>query len=196
MGVDAAVRNALSPTMRAATAALVLLLACAAPAREIVGVDVPETLDVAGKTLQLNGAAVRTRFFFKVYVIGLYLEHPATSAEVVLNGRDVRHVALHMLRSLDAAEIASAIGDAFERNSPDRMPGLRERLDRFEKMFPAVRPGDVVAITVASGKTAIAANGRALGTIDGDDFGSALLAVWLGPKPVEDGIKQALLAGR
>jgi hypothetical protein len=182
--------------MRAlAAAALVVLAASAARGRELAGVRLPETVEAAGKTLRLNGAAVRTRLFFKVYAIGLYLEHPATSADAVVAAHDVRYVALHLLRALDADEIASAIGDAFERYSADRMPALRDRLARFEQMFPAVRPGDVIALTVAPGTTRVVVNGSSRGTIAGDDFGSALLAVWLGPKPVDDGIERALLAG-
>jgi len=197
VGVDAVAANALFRGMRtlAAATALVLLVAAAARAREVSGVDVPDTVDVAGKTLNLNGAALRTRFFFRVYVIGLYLERPATSADAVVDGRGVRHVALHILRALDAAEIASAIGEAFERNSADHMPALRERLERFKKMFPSVQPGDVIELSVEPGTTVVGANGKQLGTIEGDDFGSALLAVWLGPKPVDETIKAALVGG-
>ena len=59
------------------TASLALLLALAAvpasSAREVAGVTLPDTVSVEGKTLKLNGAGLRTKVVFKVYVAGLYL---------------------------------------------------------------------------------------------------------------------------
>jgi len=36
-------------------------------------------------------------------------------------------------------------------------------------------------------------NGEEKGTIEGDDFGAALLRVWLGPKPPTEELKNGLL---
>src|SRR5207247_1131191 len=116
----------------------------------------PETSSAAGKTLILNGAGLRTRFFFKVYVIGLYLERPATDAGAVLGTDSVRRAELHMLRALAGPEIASAIGSAFEQNAGDAAPGLLDRLERFESMFPAVEAGDTLAPTSVRAPSAAA----------------------------------------
>lgn len=39
----------------------------------------------------------------------------------------------------------------------------------------------------------VAANGKALGTVPGKDFGDALMRVWLGPKPSDKALKDGLL---
>ena len=64
-------------------AALMLLpLACAAA--EVAGVKVPDIVTVAGQTLRLNGAALRQRVFFRIYVAALYLPaKQTTSAEAL-----------------------------------------------------------------------------------------------------------------
>ncbi len=103
---------------------LLLVYTSPATAREVAGVTLPETTSASGKTLILNGAGLRTRFFFKVYVIGLYLERPATDAGVVLGADSVRRAELHTLRALSGPEIASAIGSAFEQNAGDAATGL------------------------------------------------------------------------
>ena len=36
-------------------------------------------------------------------------------------------------------------------------------------------------------------NGRPLGTIEGRDFGDAMLKVWMGPDPVSDDLKAQML---
>jgi hypothetical protein len=145
--------------------------------------------------LRLNGAGLRTRFFFKVYVIGLYLSAPARTADDVLEGPGSRRVSLFVLRNLDGSEIAGAIGEAFARNAADAMPSLKERLTRFEAMFPAVHPGDRIDLTVDGDRTTVVVQDESRGTIDGADFARALLAVWLGPNPVDANLERALLGG-
>jgi hypothetical protein len=176
-------------------ALLVGLAAAPASGREVAGVTVPETVDVSGQVLRLKGAGLRTRFFFKVYVIGLYLSAPARTAEDLPDGPGPRRVSLFILRNLDGSEIAGAIGEAFVRNAGDALPSLKERLTRFEGMFPAVHPGDRVDLTVDGDRTTVVVQDKPRGTIEGADFARALLAVWLGPNPVDADLKRALLGG-
>ena len=61
-----------------------LLMAVSQPllARECQGVNLPDQLQVSGKTLQLNGLGLREATIFKVrvYVAGLYLEQKSTDS--------------------------------------------------------------------------------------------------------------------
>jgi len=47
---------------------VMFLVAQSVEAREIAGVTVPETVSIADRTLVLNGAGIRKKFFVKVYV--------------------------------------------------------------------------------------------------------------------------------
>src|SRR5213594_3234745 len=186
--------------MRASAGLMVVYLLVGAgrptAGRDLAGVTLAETASVAGKTLTLNGAGLRTRFFFKVYVIGLYLERPAPDAGAVLGTDSVRRAELHMLRALSGPEIASAIGSAFERNAGDAAAGLKDRLERFESMFPAVEAGDTLALTYLPGRgTSVVAKGKEVGVVEGKDFADVLFAVWIAAKPVDPALRQALLAG-
>jgi hypothetical protein len=182
------------------TAAALLLILALAPrpvaARAVAGVDLPDSAVVEGKTLVLNGAGLRTRYFFKVYVVGLYLERPATDAAAILGSDSIRRAHLHILRSLSGDEIGSAIRTAFEQNAGDAMPRLQDRLKRLESMFPAVDAGDTIVLTYLPGRgTEVVAKREQKGMIDGKDFADALFAVWIGAKPVDPELKTALLAG-
>ncbi|MFN7508396.1 MAG: chalcone isomerase family protein, partial [Betaproteobacteria bacterium] len=68
-------RKALFRLAAAAALALPLLLSWSGPAQaqpaELEGVKLEPTVQVGGTALQLNGAGVRTRAIFKVYVAGL-----------------------------------------------------------------------------------------------------------------------------
>jgi hypothetical protein len=184
--------------MRGIGAALVVLLLVvgAAPARDVAGVTLAEEVSDHGRTLRLNGAGLRTKYLFKVYVAGLYTEAPTHDADAVVHGHGVRRVELHLVRALSADEVADALVDGVRRNAGDALPSLASRVERLKALCPAVQPGDVVVFQFVPGTgTVVTANDRPVGTIEGDDFASALLAVWLGASPVDASLKQALLGG-
>jgi len=185
--------------MRLLTGILVLwaLGGGAAAGRDVAGVTFPETATVEGKTLVLNGAGVRTRVFFKVYAMGLYLERAATDPAAILAQDTIRRAELHLLRSLTGEEISSAIASGFEANAGDAKGRLAARLDRLKTMFPAVEAGDTIVITYVPGRgTSVVGKGKEQGSpIEGKDFADVLFSVWIGSQPVDSGLKQALLAG-
>ncbi len=170
------------------------LAAVAAPAVEIAGVQVPETETVEGVTLKLNGAGLRKKAIFKVYVAGLFVETPSKDASALLASNQVKSIRLYILRNLKGKQITDAIADGFELNSQAALPKLKPRLDQLAGMFPDVSDGDQVALTWVPDKgTVVSVRGTNVGTIEGRDFADALFAVWLGPKPVQDDLKKALL---
>jgi hypothetical protein len=186
-------------TRRTLISVFFLLPICfsAAAAADVSGVKLPDTVTVEGKTLTLNGAGLRKKMVFKVYVAGLYLETPSKDAASILSADQVRSMRLSILRSLEAKKITEAIREGFEKNSKAQMPALAQRLDRFEKMFPDVKEDDEIAMTYVPGKgTAVMARGAEKGVIQGKDFADALFSVWLGPNPVQEDLKAKLLGGR
>ena len=97
--------------MRLAAAALTLLLNTGACAAEIEGIDVPARVrqGAGGPELVLNGAGVRVRLIFKVYVAALYLPAKTAHAEAILQSDRPTRFVLHMLRDVSAAEINSSV---------------------------------------------------------------------------------------
>jgi hypothetical protein len=173
------------------------LLAQGAEAKDVAGVEFPPTEQVDGKTLTLNGAGLRTRFFFQVYAIALYVEHPSTDAAMLLAADEMRRAELHMLRSVSASEMAEAIGEAFDANAGDDKAKLKSRLDQLKSMFPAADEGEVITLTYIPGRgTLVGAKGKDIGVIPGKDFGDVLFSAWIGKAPVDDDLKSELLAGK
>jgi hypothetical protein len=176
-------------------AALVLSLAfvTAAHAKEKEGVQIPDTVEVDGKTLKLNGAGVRTKIFFKVYVAGLYLEDTTKSAQEAISADGTKRVTLVLLRDLDKNQVSEAIREGFQKNTTN-MAALKDRLDKLSGMFSDVKKGQQMVLTYVPGKgTTVAVNGTEKGTIEGKDFNDALLAVWLGKQPVDEDCKKGML---
>jgi hypothetical protein len=103
---------------------------------------------------------------------------------------------LSVLRSLSSQQVNEAIEEGFEKNSKAQMAALKPRLANLATMIPNVEKGDEILLTYVPGKgTVVSAKGAEKGVIEGKDFADALFAVWLGPNPVQEDLKKALLGG-
>ncbi len=175
-------------------AVLVVALGSAVFAAEVGGVTVPDTVTVDGKVLKLNGAGVRKKMMFKVYVAALYVETPSKDAATLISSNQIKSMRLHMTRNVEGAKVSGAVADGFELNSKAALPKLQSRLDQFAKMIPDVKEGEEIDMTWVPDKgTEVAVRGTNAGTIEGRDFADALFSVWLGPAPVQEDLKKALL---
>jgi chalcone isomerase-like protein len=182
--------------MRIGSPAALFLLTTVLVAGEAAGVKMPDSVTVEGKTLRLNGLGLRKKMLFKVYVAGLYLETASNAPSTIVASDQVKQMRLHVLRHLKASQVTEAIEEGFEKNSKTQMGALKERLKRFGAMFSDVADGDPIWMTYAPGKgVTVSIKGTEKGTVEGKDFADALFSVWLGPDPVQEDLKKALLGG-
>lgn len=177
-----------------------VLLSWNANALELAGVKLPETAQVGNASLQLNGAGIRTKLIFKVYVGALYLPQKQTSADAIIADEHEHRVALHLLREMGSEKLFNAFNDAIAANhTPAELGALDSQLKQMAQIFSAVKevkPGDVITLDyLPSSGTQINVNGTVLGTIAGSAFNRALLRIWLGSKPVQDDLKKGMLGG-
>lgn len=178
------------------------LLPCAAAALEVEGVKLPDRVRLgdAGAELVLNGAGVRTRFFFRVYVGALYLEQKTAAAQAAIAGTGPKRMALHILRELTSTQLSDALEDGLKNNhDAAALAKLDARAKQLRAIFDAektAKPGDVIFIDCLPGAgTRITVNGSIKGTIAGDDFSRALLRIWLGDNPADGDLKAGMLGG-
>ncbi len=175
-----------------------MLLASSVQAAEIEGVKLPESITLAGQTLVLNGAGVRTRAIFKIYVAGLYLPRKAATPKDVIGQKGAKRMALTMMRDLTSSEFGQAMLKGIRENAP---PAEIQRqgisLVQLGQMFgtmPGLKKGDVVNVDSIPGKgMLVSVNGKSVGEITDEDFYSALLKIWFGDKPVDSTLKPLLL---
>lgn len=186
------------PSTAAVLAAAVLALP-AARAADVAGVHVDDRSRVGNADLVLNGAGIRTKVFFKVYVAALYAPTKTTAAGALVETREPRRMTLHMMRDLDADSLVGALKDGLQNNhSTGELAKLKAEIDQFEGIMRGVgnaRKGDLVTIDFSGDGTGIGFNGQTRGSIPGEPFSRALLKVWLGDKPVDVDLKRALLGG-
>lgn len=174
------------------------LLAGPVQAAEVGGVKLDDKASVGGQELVLNGAGVRTRAIFKVYVGSLYLPAKAATPATVL-AKGPRRVQLNLLRSLSADQLVEALVDGLKDNTTEaEFTSIKPQTDQLVtimKGFGEVKEGHVVTLDFFDGATRIAHNGQPKGAIAGDSFNHALTRIWIGDKPVQADLKKAMLGG-
>jgi len=166
---------------------------------DIAGVTLQDRVTVGGSPLLLNGAGVRYKAVFQVYTAGLYLTTKATTTEGVLGTAGPKRITITMLRDIDATEL----GKLFSR-------GIEDNMDRaaFSKLIPGVlrmsqifaahkklNKGDTFTVDWLPGTgTVLTVRGQVEGEpFKEPEFYDALLRIWLGPKPADWQLKDALL---
>jgi len=180
--------------------AILLLLAASAAsvAVEIENVNLPDSVksEKTGKVLVLNGAGIRKKFFFDIYVAGLYLENKSDKPLDIIRDTGEKQIFMHFLYDEVAKEkLVAGWTEGFEENHTEKqMSALKTRLEKFNSMFDTVRKGNTIRLDFGpGGELIVVINGQLKGKVEGMDFQRALLSIWLGENPVTDELKNALL---
>ena len=134
----------------------------------INGITLPAKMKGSTGELTLNGGGVRKKSFFKVYVLGLYLEQKSKDAAAILKSNEEYIVQLKITSSVvNSGNMSEAIQEGFEKSLKGNVAPLKSKIDAF--------------------------NGKLITTIEGEDFKKALLGIWLGSDPVDAALKTGLL---
>ncbi len=180
--------------------ALMAFAVGSAGAAEIAGVKFDDTMKVGGKELKLNGLGIRTKFFVKVYAAGLYLQEKQSTPEGVLKADGPRRMRLVIMREVTSDDFGNAFMTGLNDNVSAAEKGkIVGQISKFGEMFAlleSLKKGDVLDLDWIPGVgTANFLNGKPIGDVTQDQtFYNAVLKIWLGPKPVDSGLKPKLLA--
>lgn len=181
------------------SAILLVSMAAAAGAKDFGDIRLCERTQLGASELVLNGAGLRRRAFFGVYVAGLYLTEKRTSAAGALALAGPKRVSITLMRTIPARRLVDALMEGIHDNSStEEQRAMRDRLEELAAALLAIRQtrkGDVITFDwVPQTGTVLALNGEVRGNaIPGDDVYRALLRVWLGDRPTSGGLKNALL---
>ena len=163
----------------------------------INGVNVPSKLKTSNTELTLNGAGIRKKAFFKVYVLGLYLKSKSKNADEIIKANEEMAVRLQITSSVvSSSNMSEAIREGFEKSLKGNVASLKSKIDGFIQIFSKdkIKEGDVFLLDYVPGVGIKSfKNGKQLATTEGEDFKNALFGIWLSANPVDAGLKTALL---
>ena len=183
-----------------------LIALCAATgagaAQDINGVKVEDNITVAGTKLQLNGAGIRYKAIFKVYVGELHTTQKVTSLDELIAAPGPKRLSMTFLREIEAGPFGKLLTRGVEDNVPKNemsklVPGLIRMGDIFT-VNKALMPGDVIHLDWIPGTGMVV---TAKGKVQGEpfkepEFFKAIMSIWFGPSPADFKLKEAMLGGK
>ncbi len=178
----------------ALVAVVVLAAAIDLRAATLAGVTLPDSTQVAGKTLVLNGVGLRTKFVVKVYVAGLYLEQKSSDANAILKSDSPKRLVMHFVRDVSKKQMTDAFQESFNSNSPNEAKSMKADIDKLLAAVDDMKEGQEMVFTYVPGTgTTMSINGKDKLTIADKAFAPVLFSIWLGPKPPNGDLKKGLL---
>ncbi|MQY50743.1 hypothetical protein HCX48_03435 [Rhodocyclus tenuis] len=178
---------------------LTLLTLPTAHAVEAGGINFDDRARVGNSDLVANGAGMRKKLFIKVYAMALYLPARQSDGDAVLASHGAKRITVQMLRDVTAQQFVDALNEGIaENHTPAELAALKDRARQFADAMLSVgeaKSGTVVQLDwLPESGTRLTINGQTRGRdIAGEDFYTALLKIWIGHKPIQDELKQALL---
>ncbi len=175
-----------------------LLFSRTATAVEFGGLDFPDRAKLQGSPIemQLNGIGYRSKFFFKIYIGALYTPEKSSSPQVIREMHGPKRILMHFLfEEVERQKLVDGWDEGFANNNDEEtLKTLSARIKQFNDYFPTLREGDEVMLDyVPRTGTRVVIKGNELGVIKGEDFFIALLNIWLGDEPADEGLKEAML---
>ncbi len=179
------------------SALLTLLLALPAGAGTLAGVTLPDTAEVKGQNLVLNGMGLRSKFFIKVYVAGLYLAQKEKAPAKILAADSPRRMVMHFLYDVTKEQMCEAWNEGLADNTPNAPADVKKGFMTLCNWMEPINKGNKIVLTYVPGEgTHVEVNGKAKGTLEGKATADAILSSWIGPSPGPGGdFKKAVLGG-
>ena len=180
-------------------AGLVLSFGVLAAPVEIAGVKLDDAIELHNTKLQLNGAGIRYKAIFKVYVAALYLGKQAATPEEVYAAPGPKRMSITLLREIDSNELGKSFTKAFEENAPKTemsklVPGLLKMGQVFSDQKKMLAGESFTIDWVPGSGTVISVKGKPQGeAIKEIEFFNAMMRIWLGSRPADSKLKDELL---
>lgn len=161
------------------------------------GVTLPASVKVGESSLNLNGAGIRKKVFFKLYTAGLYTPAKSTDGSALASADAPIGIRLQITSGMVSSDnMSEAIIDGFKKSTGGNTSQLQTNIDKFIATFKSdpITEGNVFELFYVPGKgVETYKNGKLLTTIEGQDFRKALFGIWLGNDPVDSDLKKGLL---
>lgn len=163
---------------------------------EIGGITMPDTIKAGDNDLLLNGAGIRTKYFLKLYVGGLYLQDKTTDATKVLSDDKPMAIRLHIISSMITSEkMEDSTREGFKKSFGNKLSSFSTEIEAFIDVFKEeINDGDIFDMIYIPGTgVKIYKNDKFSKTIEGLPFKNGLFGIWVGKKPAQDSLKEGML---
>lgn len=174
---------------------LALWFGLAASAGTLAKVNLPDTIQLGGKTLVLNGMGLREVVVIDVYVAGLYLPARTRDSGTAIRQDAPKRLHLHFLRSVSAEDMRESTLEACDKN-PTVKADVMAQIGPLNGAMEDMAAGDDVHFDYVPGTgTVVRVKGKVKATIPGEAFMRGLWTLYLGSAPPTGALKTGLMGG-
>jgi hypothetical protein len=174
-----------------------LIIALASPVDAAVVADVtfPNTVQVAGQSIILNGAGLREFAWIDLYVGALYLPRPMTDPNAIIRADVPKRIVLHFVfREVPKNRLGETFTDRIEDDP--KLQAIESEILRMTGLFETMHPGDEMILDYVPGKgVVLLVKGQEKGVFPGEAFMIATFNFFLGADPIHKGLRSAMLRG-
>ncbi|MCB9026625.1 MAG: chalcone isomerase family protein [Bdellovibrionaceae bacterium] len=177
-----------------------LILSCGSAQKKMaIEEPLPETINVDGKNLIMQGQGFRIGskmgFTAKVYKIGFYTDKKYKSAEEILNSPETKHMYLRFTYTITKGQLVEGWQKAYEHSCQKNCKITESSFRQFLDALTGMKIGDIMEITYKKDGVELrnpkGENSKVF--ISSPDFSYNLLSVYIGPKVLDEKFKQSLL---
>ncbi len=176
---------------------IITIISTSISAQTKVGeVTLPDNVNFNGEELIINGAGIREKFIFDIYVGALYLKKKSNSASIIAKSNETMAIKLHIVSGMmSRSKMANALRDGFKKSTNGKTEKLNKRIEKFIGFIKEeIEVDQIYDIVYEKGKgSVIYKNGEEKGYVEGLDFKEALFNIWIGAKPADKDLKIKML---
>jgi hypothetical protein len=164
---------------------------------ELDGTQVPDTIQVGGKTLYLNGYGIRTWSILgiHIYAASLYVEHLSTDPNEIIESPETKLLSVRFEHAISAHQAREAWRTGLANNCVAPCHLDPQDVASFLTQVPGMTPGEYFYLEFSGNTAKVSADGQQIGVISRPQFANAVLATFLGPHPASPALRHELLTG-
>ncbi|MFC1828503.1 chalcone isomerase family protein [Thermodesulfobacteriota bacterium] len=174
----------------------VLLVSSTGMAKEVGGVNLPDSLMAGKDKLILNGAGLRKKFIIKVYAGGLYLLQKNNDPKQIVDADAPMAIRMQFIYDgVSGKDLVDTWTEGFVKGTGGNISSIKAEIDKFNGYFTEeAKKNDIYDIIYIPGTGVnLFIKGKLMGIIKGYAFKKALFSIWLGEKPADKNLKKGML---
>ena len=173
---------------------MLLSLLPLALAGSLAGVTLPDSVQLGGQAVRLNGLGLREKYFIDIYVGGLYLKTPTHEAANAIAADEPKRVVMHFIyKKVSREQMLETFMEGFGATATGPEAGNVATMGTWVPAAGVAR-GDEMGFDYVPGTgTSMTLNGRTLGSIPGTAFMKMVFGIYLGARPPTAALKAGLL---
>jgi len=173
-----------------------LVLSLFVPMAEAVEGGGPATLRIGETELAKNGVGIRNKMMLSLYECSLYLPQKSNDSAAILDSDQPMAVRIEITsRFVSQSKMIASLNDGFQQSTGGKTAAIAADIKKFGDCFSdPIKMGDVFILAYAPGTgVVVLKNDQPKGAVGDLAFKKAMVGIWLGDNPVDQGLRTALL---